>query len=80
MEFIAAVLGEICCQIVFAALADTFVGVAGYKTYKKRKQARKSALPKPPPDAWSRAFWILLPLGIVLTLFVIVTAIARHTR
>ncbi len=41
MEFILAVLGEICCQIVLAAIADTIVGVAGYKTYESANEPAK---------------------------------------
>lgn len=84
MEFIGEILvqifAEACCQFMVAATVDGFTGVAGYKTFQKRKEARKSGQPAPPPDAWSRAFWILLPIGVVITLLMIMTLVAKHSR
>jgi hypothetical protein len=68
-----------CCTAVGAAIADIFASVAGYNTYKTRSEARKRG-EAPPETGWSKAFRILLPIAILLTLIAAGMLIWRLTR
>jgi hypothetical protein len=80
LELLGSVLAEACCEIVLAVGLDALTGVAGYKTYQKRQQARRHGEPAPPPDAWSRLFKVLLPLAVLLTGLVVAGLVHYHNR
>ena len=79
VEFLVQLVVEVCCQLIFTGAVDLMAGVAGYKTYQKRAKARKHGEPAPPPDRWWWAFWILLPIALILTTLVVVSLIAQRT-
>jgi len=74
-EFLGQILVEACCQLVFTGLLDGLVTMAGVKSYRNRSQARKRGEPPPTRDPWLIAFWVLLPIALVLTTMFIVTLI-----
>lgn len=78
LELLASSLVEVCCQGVLTGAVDVLAGTAVYNTHKKRDYARKHGEPPPPPDLWSRMSWVLLPLAVLLTAFLIGSFIWRR--
>jgi hypothetical protein len=75
MEEIAAALatmfGEACCELVVAIGIDALTGVAGYKSHK----SHKGTLPE--RTNWTYAFWILLPIALVVTVISVYSLVRR---
>jgi hypothetical protein len=70
-EVFAQLFGEVCCQGLVSVAIDIIAGLAGYK-------GLHSAEPQSPQARrWLLAFWLLLPVAIALTVFVLIRVVAR---
>ena len=68
LEVLLWLFGDLCCQGFITGVIDLLAGFAGYQVHQGKAQARRAGKPSPPPGPWAIAFWILLPLGVLLTL------------
>ena len=70
-EILAALLwafGEVCCQALVAVGADVLAGIAAYMSGNENSRHQKG---------WRIFFWTMLPVGIILTILVVIVYLFR---
>ncbi len=73
-------LGDLCCNLLAAGLADGFAAFAGYKAQRERAAALRRGEKPPERSSWGNVFLFLFPIALVLTLVAAVVIFFRVTH
>jgi hypothetical protein len=73
-------LGDLCCNLLAAGLADGFAAFAGYKAHRERAEALRRGETPPERTGWGNVFLFLFPVALVLTLVAVFVFFLRTAR
>jgi hypothetical protein len=85
VEFLGEILAlviqafaEVCCEAIFVAGMDAFVGVSAFKARQANVRARAGGRAAA-ADTRIWTFWVLLPVALVLTALLVWSMVARRS-